>query len=1016
MVLTWFFTFRAFAQCPDNGEFVAMAPPDGKYCASPGVTINILNSEGGVTYQLKLGTTVVDNIIGISGNIISFAPQFAGTYDVYRGSCSSPFSTQTIVYENPVTATFVGFPEFCPTFPPPTFTASPSGGTYQWYRNGNSISGATSINYTPTQSGTYKVSVAKNGCADMSGEQTMIDATQYTPSVSVAIDGGGSSTICEGTSVTFKATPTTGGTSPTYQWKKNGNNVGTNNKFFTPNNLNTGDQIKVKMTSNYTKCLTTTGQVTSNIITMGVNPNPDDFAVYGGSSYCYGGNGVDLKVLASQNGVNYRITVNGNPIGNTKTGNGGDLNFGKHLEGTYSAIATLNACTTTSWATVNVVEKDPVGASFVGFPEFCPCQPPPTFTASHSGGSYYWYLNGNPINGETSKTFVPDQAGTYKVLVTKDGCSEMSGPQTMIDATLFPPSMAISFLQGSSAICEGDTVIFQANPTNGGTNPSYQWKKNGANVGNNSPTFSSWDLSLGNVITCEMTSNLNECMVTNVASASVTMTVNEVVEFGYLIEGNGTYCAGGQGLEITLGNSAGGATYQLKKGGVYIGGPINSLGGPLTFGFHTQGTYTVTATAEFGGCTTESPNYVVITEISFVPIVNVDPNSLLEFCEYNPPVLTAIPNGGTGYQWILNGSGISGATGVNHTTDQAGDYSVMVTKDGCTYTSQAFTLIDASEVVTPSVTVAIIAGDSLICEGELVTFEATSTEGGLPPLYQWKLNGSPITGETGSTYSSTSLDDQDQVSVTMTSTASKCLTSPTAEANAITMEVHPNPTAFSVSGNLDVCYGKTTTLTSSGAGGASVVWSDQGTGEIFKVGDDYETPPLTTPGTINLKAQAVTAFNCSEEQTLQINVQAQETHAPDIPTVTKTSYGNYQLALPNQTSGYQYFWQNTTTGTSENDSYSGPKSTGQPGFYFIRSKKSSTGCWGTTVSAEIPDLLPQTLASGLTSSTTNQIHVFNFLVKEDDLQGGAGADPDMEPVENVQKVNQVMDGLGRQTV
>ena len=68
----------------------------------------------------------------------------------------------------------------------------------------------------------------------MSGEQTMIDATQYTPSVSVAIDGGGSSTICEGTSVTFKATPTTGGTSPTYQWKKNGNNVGTNNKFLPP--------------------------------------------------------------------------------------------------------------------------------------------------------------------------------------------------------------------------------------------------------------------------------------------------------------------------------------------------------------------------------------------------------------------------------------------------------------------------------------------------------------------------------------------------------------------------------------------------------------------------------------------------------------------------------------------------------------------------------------------------------------------------------------------------------------
>jgi hypothetical protein len=63
-----------------------------------------------------------------------------------------------------------------------------------------------------------------------------------TPSVSIsasAID------ICAGQQVTFTATPTNGGNSPTYQWKLNGNNVGSNSATYQTTSLANADTIKL---------------------------------------------------------------------------------------------------------------------------------------------------------------------------------------------------------------------------------------------------------------------------------------------------------------------------------------------------------------------------------------------------------------------------------------------------------------------------------------------------------------------------------------------------------------------------------------------------------------------------------------------------------------------------------------------------------------------------------------------------------------------------------------------------
>src|SRR5207247_4028602 len=80
-----------------------------------------------------------------------------------------------------------------------------------------------------------------------------ITTSSVTPSVSI---NASSTSICPGSSITFTATPTNGGTMPTYQWQVNGVNAGTNSPIFTSRSLANNDQVTVIMTSNVS-CTTT---------------------------------------------------------------------------------------------------------------------------------------------------------------------------------------------------------------------------------------------------------------------------------------------------------------------------------------------------------------------------------------------------------------------------------------------------------------------------------------------------------------------------------------------------------------------------------------------------------------------------------------------------------------------------------------------------------------------------------------------------------------------------------------
>ena len=99
------------------------------------------------------------------------------------------------------------------------------------------------------------------------------DATGPVDIIGVSIIASHGNCICFGNlSFTFTAIPVNGGTSPVYQWKVNGANVGTNSNTYTTSTLLPGDQVWCELTSN--AAYVSGNPAVSNIIVIAVSPPP----------------------------------------------------------------------------------------------------------------------------------------------------------------------------------------------------------------------------------------------------------------------------------------------------------------------------------------------------------------------------------------------------------------------------------------------------------------------------------------------------------------------------------------------------------------------------------------------------------------------------------------------------------------------------------------------------------------------------------------------------------------------
>lgn len=137
----------------------------------------------------------------------------------------------------------------------------------------------------------------------------------------------------------------------------------------------------------------------------------------------------------------------------------------------------------------------------------------------------------------------------------------------------------------------------------------------------------------------------------------------------------------------------------------------------------------------------------------------------------------------------------------------------------------------------------IVASKSAICRTEPVKFTAFPGNGGSNPAFQWKLNGQDIPGANSRTYTSAELNDLEQISCSMTSSATCIGAWNTAVSDTVTMTVLPQLlAAFTCTPDSVAAQDSVIQFNSTAEGAATWLW-DFGDGNT----DNVESPTHIYP-------------------------------------------------------------------------------------------------------------------------------------------------------------------------
>jgi putative Ig domain-containing protein/Ig-like domain-containing protein len=366
--------------------------------------------------------------------------------------------------------------------------ALPAGVTFT--DNGNSTATLTG---TPAAPGSYAFTITAANGVSPAATQLFTLVVNAAPLLAPAIDAHPTNqTVIAGQSAAFRVVAS--GTAPlSYQWLKNGVAIAgaTGASYDTPPTTaaDNGARFSVIVTNPY-------GTATSNSATLIVTGAPvaPSITTQPASQTVTAGQTATFSVVATGTSPTYQWRRNGVTIGGatsasyttppTTTADSGST-FSVVVQNSIGSVLSNNATLTVNAALVAPsISTQPANQTVTAGQTA-------TFSVVATGTAplvYQWRRNGANIGGATAASYITpatttaDSGSTFSVVVTNPVGGVTSNNAILIVNAPAPVAPSITTQPSNQTVTAGQTATFSIVAT--GTAPlSYQWRRNGANIG-----------------------------------------------------------------------------------------------------------------------------------------------------------------------------------------------------------------------------------------------------------------------------------------------------------------------------------------------------------------------------------------------------------------------------------------------------------------------------------------------------------------------------------------------------
>lgn len=655
-------------------------------CTNNTGTIKVTTPAPGGDFTYSINGSNYNNSSGVFSNL---SP---GTYKLtsrYKNGCISPSNTITIESVPPISGTIS--PSSSTICPGGNQVLTVTGGTsYQWFRNGIALAGATTANYTATQAGTYTADIINGNCKGKASNAATITVREV-PSGTIT---PAEATVCAGSSQLFTVT---GGNS--YQWYLNNTLI----------NGATGSTFTATQAGTYTADIIRDGckGKSGNGGVLTINQPPSGSVSPSSASFCKGGS----VTITATGGSTYQWYRNGTAINGATS-----AKYVASEEGTYTTeIFSSNGCKGKA-SNGSVVTELAVPTGSISPSTVVLCSGGSATLTVSGGTSYQWYRDGVAISGATLPNYTVATPGKYTADIISGSCKGKSTNAATVTSGSAPTG---SILPATGKLCGSDAGVKLS--INGGS--TYQWYKD--NVAINGAMAATYTATQAGTYTVDIINGNCKGKASN--SAVITAIPKPT---GAITPAAASLCNGNKQVLTT----SGGTAYQWMRDGIAIAGATNA-----TYEALLPGTYSVEIFKD--GCTGMATNKAIVSQSIAITFTAESKESLCASSSGSITINTVSGGSGSGYSYSKD----NGATfQVSNTFAglAAGSYNIVV-KDAAGCKSSTIVI----QVKQTASTLSLTATTTEILCGENTGSATVNVSGGVAP-FQYSLDGgNPQTGK-----------------------------------------------------------------------------------------------------------------------------------------------------------------------------------------------------------------------------------------------------------------------------